>query len=322
VPIHINDSDHFVVYRGTDGQFVVIGKPTTRPILDKVAAERGVRFRGVAKRPELGPRLTRARVGLWDQYGGSMDSGWARWIFEQFEFPFTRVFAPELDAGDLNAKYDVLVFVEGGIPGAPGAGRGGGGGAGGGRGGAAAPPADLPAEYRSHFGSVTADRTVPQIKQFLENGGTVIAIGGSAANLARHLGLPLENHLSPVLNSSGQIDQTKFYAPGSVLRARVDTTSPVAAGLKSYTDVFFDNSPVWKLTSAPGAPPVKAIAWFDSPTPLRSGWAWGQAHLDQGVVAVDATIGKGRALLFGAEIVQRAQPHATFKFLFNGIYLR
>ncbi len=309
------------VYRGADGAFVIIPRASTPALVAKIAAERGVRFEAVAARPAVGPRLTVPRVGLWDQYGGSMDSGWTRWILEQFEFPFTRVFAPELDAGNLNAKYDVLVFVEGGIPAAAGAGRGGGGGGGRG-GGAAGPPADLPAEYRSHFGSVTVDRTVPQIKQFIENGGTVVAIGASAANLARHLGLPLENHLTPVLNSSGQIDQTKFYAPGSVLRARVDTTSPVAAGLKAETDVFFDNSPVWKLTSAPGAPPVKALAWFDSPTPLRSGWAWGQAHLEKGIVAVDATVGKGRALLFGAEIIQRAQPHATFKFLFNGIYAR
>ena len=45
-----------------------------------------------------------------------MDSGWARWILEQYQFPFEKVFPPTLDAGNLNAKYDVLVFVEGGIP--------------------------------------------------------------------------------------------------------------------------------------------------------------------------------------------------------------
>ena len=52
-----------------------------------------------------------------------MDSGWARWILEQYQFPFEKVFPPMLDAGNLNAKYDVLVFVEGGIP-AVGAGAG------------------------------------------------------------------------------------------------------------------------------------------------------------------------------------------------------
>ena len=85
------------------------------------------------------------RIGLWDQYGGSMPSGWTRWILEQFEFPFSRVFAKELDAGNLNAKYDVLIFVDGAIPGVGGAGGGRGGG-GGGRGGAPQiTEADVPA---------------------------------------------------------------------------------------------------------------------------------------------------------------------------------
>ena len=33
-------------------------------------------------------KLKPVRIGLWDQYGGSMPSGWTRWIFEQCEFPF------------------------------------------------------------------------------------------------------------------------------------------------------------------------------------------------------------------------------------------
>ena len=65
---------------------------------------------------------------------------------------------------------------------------------------------------------------------------------------------------------------------------------------------------------------MKPVAWFDSPTPLRSGWAWGQQYLDQAVAIVEAPVGKGRVVLFGPEIVWRAQPHGTFKLLFNGIY--
>ena len=55
-------------------------------------------------------------------------------------------------------------------------------------------------------------------------------------------------------------------------------------------------------------------------TPLRSGWAWGQHYLEGGAAAVEATVGKGKVFLFGPEITFRAQPHGTFKFLFNGIY--
>jgi hypothetical protein len=305
------------VERMGDGTFVVRATATSTPILQKMAAERGLRFAPPPGDLITKPPFAKRRIGLWDQYGGSMDAGWARWILEQFEFPFSRVFAPELDAGNLNARYDTLIFVDGGIPAAGGGGGGRGGGAGAG-GGQAGPP-NLPEEYRGQVGSVTADRSIPQLKAFIENGGTVVAIGGAATNLARHLGLALENHL---VENGQPLTQQKFYVPGSVLRAHVDTAHPVAAGMNANTDFFFDNSPVWRLGAQAASQNLRAIAWFDSPTPLRSGWAWGQQYLDKGVIVVEAPVGQGRAILFAPEILQRGQPHATFKLLFNSIYLR
>ncbi|MBC7673105.1 MAG: hypothetical protein H7247_11845, partial [Polaromonas sp.] len=55
-------------------------------------------------------------------------------------------------------------------------------------------------------------------------------------------------------------------------------------------------------------------------SPLRSGWAWGQGYLEGAVEAAEATIGKGKLYLFAPEITFRAQPHGTFKWLFNAIY--
>ena len=256
-----------------------------------------------------------ARIGLWDQYGGSMESGWTRWILEQFEFPFARVFAPELDAGNLNAKYDVLILPSGAIPSAEsGGGQGGRGGRGGSGGGE---PADIPAEYRAQLGRVSADRTIPQLRAFVENGGTIVALSDSAMNLAQHFKLPIENHL---VENGAAIPRARFFVPGSVLSAKVDVKHPLAAGMAERTDFFFDNSPVFKLGPGAEAAGVRAFAWFDSPAPLRSGWAWGQKYLDGGVLAVEAKMGKGRVVLYGAEILQRAQPHGTFKLLFNALY--
>jgi hypothetical protein len=221
---------------------------------------------------------------LWDQYGGSIDSGWARWILEQFQFRFEKTFPPMLDAGNLNARYDVLVFVEGGIP-SPRA-----------QPPAQPSPADIPAEFRPWLGRVTADRTLPEIRTFVENGGTVITIGESSTNLASYLKLPIEAHL-------------------------VENGQSLAHGMNERTDVYFDNDPVFRLGPSAAAQGVKAIAWFDTRTPLRSGWAWGQHYLENGVAAIDAKLGKGRVVMFGPEILKRAQPHGTFKFLFNGIYL-
>jgi hypothetical protein len=296
----------------TQDAFYVGASAQTTAQLQKIAADLGVSAQGLASAPAAPQAVHQPRIGLWDQYGGSIESGWTRWILEQFEFPFERVFAQKLDAGNLHASYDVLIFPNGAIPAASGAGRGG-------RGGGPSPNdalMDIPQEYRSQLGRVSVDRTVPQLRQFIEAGGTVIAIGDAAVNLAAALTLPVEDHLT---ENGAPLTRAKYFVPGSILSGKVDVTQPIAAGMNARTDFFFDNSPVFRLGSGATAAGVRAIASFDSPSPLRSGWAWGQKSLEGGIIAIDAPLGKGRVLLFGPEILQRAQPHGTFKLLFNGI---
>jgi len=307
----------------TAGTFFVAAKPTTLAALQQLAKEVGLSFEGTTTKPGADAvRLRTVRIGLWDRYGGSMPSGWTRWIFEQFEFPFTVVYAKELDAGNLRSKYDVLVFVDGAIPGVGGGGRGGGGFGGGdvppGAGGA---PQNVPQEYQHMLGAVTREATIPKLKEFLDQGGTILTIG-SSTSLAYHLGLPVSNHLVEARPDGTQVPLTseKFYVPGSVLQVRVDNTHPLAHGMEGVVDVFFDNSPVFRLAPDAGLRGVRPVAWFGSREPLRSGWAWGQHYLEGGVAVVDATVGKGKLYLFGPEVLFRSQPHGTYKFVFNGIY--
>ena len=295
------------------GSIFVASRNATAATLANITRTLGVNADGVkASVPKDAVRLRAPRVGLWDTYGGSMTSGWTRWILEQFEFPFTRVFAPALDNGALNASYDVLVFPSGAIPGER-SGRGGGGG-----GLAEAMPANLPAEYAGQVGRITPDKTIPQLRAFVENGGTIVAIGTSAANIIAAFKLPIENLL---VENGAALPRTKFYVPGSLLTAAVDVRNPYAQGITDHVDMFFDDSPAFKLGANAEAAGVTRMAWFDSKTPLHSGWAWGQNYLENGAAAIEARVGKGRVLLFGPEILQRAQPHGTFKFLFNALQL-
>ncbi len=302
------------------GTLFVPARPTTKALVEKIAAERGVNFEAVSTKPAgEALKLKPVRMALWDRYGGSMDSGWIRWIFEQaYPITFELVFAPKLDAGDLNAKYDVIIFPNGSIPALAGEG---GGRRGGGGGGSGPNPADVPEEFRGWIGNITAEKTIPQLKKFVENGGTIIAIG-SGTSIAGHFGLPVGNHLVERQPNGAErrLGNEKFYVPGSILDVAVDNTNPLAYGMGERANVFFDNSPVFRLTPDAANKGVKAVAWFDSPAPLRSGWAWGQNYLDDGVAAVDAPLGKGHVYLLGPEVMFRGQPHGTFKLVFNAIY--
>jgi hypothetical protein len=259
------------------------------------------------------------RIGLWDRYGGSMPSGWTRWLLEQYEFPFSVVYPQELDAGNLNAKYDALIFVDGAIPAyREGASGGQGGGPGGGQGGNAAQ--GIPAEFRGWLGNVTQATTIPQLKRFAEAGGTIITIG-SSTNIAQHLGLPLSDHLVERMPTGEErgLGSEKFYVPGSLLEVAVDTMTAAGRGMTSRAIVMFDNSPVFRLAPDAAAKGVTPIAWFDTPNALRSGWAWGETYLEGGVAAADAKVGRGTVRLIGPEALFRAQPHGTFKLVFNGL---
>nr|WP_233245256.1 MULTISPECIES: M14 metallopeptidase family protein [unclassified Caulobacter] len=255
--------------------------------------------------------LKPVRIGLVDVYGGSMPSGWNRWMFEKFEAPFQVVYPQRLDAGDLAKDFDVLVFADGVVP-AP---------AGGpfraGRGYPQPKPEEIPAEYRPWLGTVTDETTLPQLKAFAEQGGTVIAIGAST-RLATAFGAPVD--VATAKSEGGKLvglSTKELYIPGSVLRAKVDVTQPLAYGIPADVDIFYDRSPTFTLKS--DAKGVSKVSWFDSAKPLRSGWAVGQDRLKDTTAILDVDVGKGKLFVMGPEITQRAQSYGTFKFLFNGL---
>jgi hypothetical protein len=300
------------------GSWYVPANSQSTAILRKLADEKGLPAVAVNAGPGPATPLRPIRVGLWDQYGGSMPSGWTRWMFEQFEFPFEVVYPQRLDAGNLRQQFDVLVFVDGGIPG-PAAGAA----STASRRFGTAAASDLPDEFKGMTGRVTVEKTIPQLKAFLEAGGRIVTIGSSIA-LARYLNRPVESQLVE-RDAQGQeraLPREKFYVPASLLEVAVDTTATSALGLESKAIVMFDESPVLRLGADAAAKGVRRVAWYANATPLRSGWAWGQKYLDGGIAAAEATVGTGTLYLYGPEITFRSQPHGTYKFLFNALYGR
>jgi hypothetical protein len=260
------------------GMMYVAARPSTRAILEQ-SMPLGLTFAGVADpAPADSLKLAPVRIALVDRPTGTAPSGWVRWLLERYEFPFEIISTNALE--DDIARFDTLILTD-----------------------------ELTVPRRS----------IPALQQFLEQGGTVLAIGDSTG-VARDLGLPIGDALvtEDSEGRSRSLPSEMFFIPGSVLRVRVNNSTPLGYGFEPEVDVFFDSSPAFRID--PGERAVQRVAWYATETPLRSGWAWGQQRLKDAVAVIDAKFGKGRVLLFGPEVTYRAQPHGTFKFLFNGIY--
>ncbi len=299
------------------GTFFIPAGTKAKAVLDRSAAELGLKVAVAAQKPTGAVQVSPMRIALWDTYGGSIPSGWIRWMMEQYHFSCEQVYAQDIDAGNLKSKYDVIVFVTRAIPPVGGevsernslfAER-------------MPKPEEVPAEFRKTLGKLTSEKSIPQLKAFLEAGGEIVALG-SSTNLAYHLGLPVHNFLVEK-NAAGQekpLPGTKYYVPGSILHATVDPSQTAAWGMTNETDLNFDNSPVFKLDAGAAEKGVKPIVWFTTDKPLRSGWAFGQTYLKDGVAGFTAPVGAGKLYAFGPDITFRGQSHATFKLLFNTLY--
>jgi hypothetical protein len=298
------------------GDFIVA--PGAEAILADVAKQTGIDFTGLkADAKPTSHEMKRLRVGMYQRYGGgNMDEGWARFVLEQFSFPYTSVMDAEIKKGNLNDKYDVIIFpgdssatITGergtALPGAPAAAAGGrGAGEGGGARGGSVPP-----EYRTGIG---ADG-VNALRAFAQKGGTLVTLAGASDFAIERLGLPIRNVLA---NKS----TTEFFCPGSTLRVTFDNANPLAYGMPAEgLAVYLSGCPAFEIGSTDRGDQYETVVRYVDRNLLQSGWLIGEANLAKKAAMVAAKYGDGRVILIGFRAQHRAQTHGTYKLLFNAL---
>ena len=152
-----------------------------------------------------------------------MPSGWTRWLFEQYEFPFTVIYPNTL--GRRRPEEQIRrrrVLTDGAIR------RWrqrrwsrGGGGFGGNV------NADtVPDEYNERLGRISDEKSMPALKKFVESGGSGEVTIGSSTSIAEVFGIPVKNYLTEK-GPDGKdraLPGEKFYIPGWRRRPKPQTS--------------------------------------------------------------------------------------------------
>ncbi|ERJ60412.1 M14 family metallopeptidase [Sphingobacterium paucimobilis] len=294
------------VYRDASSKNFYV-ETRAKETLQKAIGGLELRVDAATKKPAKLVPLKSLKIGLFDYYGGSMPSGWTRWILEQYGFEYTCFYPQDIDNGTIE-NYDILLFIGPGIPE---------------RNDDITkfrqPEASLvPQEYKYLLGQVSKDKSIPALKKYVEKGGQILTVG-SSSELVYHFDLPVTDPLLTVGKNgkSLPLSNADYYIPTSILQADLDVSLAENQGLESTVNIVFNNSPVFKLDNKKDLYSIGAI---NLEKPLLSGWAHGQHYLKGGSIGLVASLGKGKLFAFGPEITNRAQSHGTFKLLFNQLY--
>jgi hypothetical protein len=170
----------------------------------------------------------------------------------------------------------------------------------------------MPPDYTGGLGNEGVD----SLREFAEQGGTVVFLNRAADLAIAQFKLPLRNIVAG-------LPETDFFVPGSILQIELDTSHPLARGMPKRTIGWVEDSPIFDvIKTAEGRDPasVRIIGRYpETENPLLSGWLLGANRIKGKAALVEVTLGKGRIILFGFRPQYRAQSLATYPLFFNAI---
>ncbi|PYO89453.1 MAG: peptidase M14 [Gemmatimonadetes bacterium] len=230
------------------------------------------------------------RIGLYRSYDAAIDEGWTRWVFDKWKVPYTSLVDSVVRAGKLHDQFDVIILPDqspneilGGLP------------------------PRYPAPYSGGIGTDGSEA----LRQFVLDGGTLVALNEASRFVIQALLLPVRNVLEAVSDED-------FYAPGSIFRLELDTSSAIARGMPRETMGWFQGGPAFEVLDSTVTHVVGR--WPDDPARvLLSGWVLRPERIAGKAAILEVQQGAGRIILFGLRPQYRGQSIASYPLLFNSL---
>lgn len=166
----------------------------------------------------------------------------------------------------------------------------------------------VPGEYA---GGLDED-ALASLRDFVREGGTLVAFNHTADTLIPLLSLPVKDDLAGLKSD-------KFFCSGALLRVELESVDrPVNFGLPSETVVMFEMGPAFE--TLPGFKGAVLARYPKETNPLESGLLLHPEAIEGKIAALEVPYGQGHVFLYGFKPQWRAQSHGTYKFFFNVLY--
>jgi hypothetical protein len=227
-------------------------------------------------------KLRKYRMAVYSPWFDNPYEGWMRFVLDNFEFKYETIHNSMIQRGKLD--FDIVVmpdqsedYLVDGIwsstrklyePG-------------------------IPEQYTGGIG----EEGFGALGDFVEKGGTLVALNRSCIPVIKFFGLPFE---SP---------DEKGRDEALISRIKVISSEPIAFGQTESSSALVQNSP--NLRPIPWSGKTSVVAMFE-----------GNTHQIPSTTAIaEVPMGKGRIVLVPFHAMYRAQTQASFKFIFNTILL-
>jgi hypothetical protein len=252
-----------------------------------------VAVKNISAPEDFGTPLRQPRVGVYQSWTANIDEGWTRLVLDQYEFPYTTLHNADIAAGRLRSRFDAIVLpdqsakgiLEGQIS------------------------LSVPADYRGGLG----DKGWQALKDFVDQGGTLISFGDACNLLVDKLPLPVKELKRGILPEHHD-------GPGTILNLQIDTANPLGWGMAPATFGFYLNSPFFDVTDGFGSQKVRVVARYPNISVAASGYLKGEEYMLGRAAVVSVDMNPGKVVLFGIRPQHRAQTHATLPMIFNALY--
>jgi hypothetical protein len=328
--------------RFAPGTWIVPRRGEAGRILGEVSKETGLVISAATRSPNVdGWRMKLpTRIGLW-KVADNMPAGWMMWLFEQYGFNHQVIASTDFE-GDLSAKYDVIVLPagtskEGIVDGLS--------------------SDEHDESWKWAYG--VGEEGWRKLGEWVEGGGTLVALGNSVETARQLLDLPIEKTLPDMPRRWGpppepppdeprirmsEADQmlkdafqspaelkkvledkvvnpaSVFFCPGSLLEHEYNVNHPVAYGMPETWPVFFRYDQAYRIKPGFGIQAEVVTRYPDTDDLVASGWLLGGDLLRDKANVMAFRVGQGMVVASSSQIAFRTQPRATFKLLFNAMF--